>query len=324
MASPPSSQAAPMPAEGGRGSWRRRTTKTSGSDGWRAGLDRQRVRTGILLTGPALLALGLTTLYPIFWTVALSFQSFGAIGAGENSFVGWENYARIFGSPEFCSAMVHTIEFVFVTLVIEALISMPLALSLHRPLPGSKFFRAIVALPLMVAPVVAALAWRFLFADGYGLIDSILHVLGVTGPSWFANVWLAGAAIVIANLWLAVPFATLMLLAGLANIPRELTEAAKIDGASGWQIFCQIIFPLLRPVIAVILVVRLADSFRVFDVVYVLTGGGPANGTDVMSTYIYKLMFTNVDFSGGSAASTVLVLLTGAISAGSVLLLRRR
>ena len=283
----------------------------------------QRSRVGILLTLPALLALGLTTLYPIAWTVSLSLRSGGAGMTEETSFAGLDNYARIFASPDFRAALGHTVGFVLVTLVIEGLISMPLALLLHRTLLGSRFFRAVVALPLMVAPVVAALAWRFIFADGYGLIDSFLHALGTRGPSWFANAWLACASIVITNLWLAVPFTTLVLLAGLKGLPHELTEAARIDGASGFQIFWNITLPLLRPVITVILVIRLADSFRIFDVVYVLTGSGPANSTDVMSTYLYRLMFTDVDFSGGSAASTVLVLITGAIAAGTVFLLRR-
>ena len=208
--------------------------------------------------------------------------------------------------------------------MLEAIIGLAVALALHRGLRGSKVFSAIVALPLMVAPVVGALAWRFIFVDGYGMIDSIAGAFGGSGPLWFADVWLARATIVIANLWMALPFDILVLLAGLASLPTDPHRG----GAGRWrlarQILVSIILPLLKPVIAVILVVRLADAFRIFDVVYVLTGGGPANSTDVLSTYIYRQMFTVFDFPGGAAAAILLVLVTAAFSLLAVLLLRDR
>ena len=200
--------------------------------------------------------------------------------------------------------------------VLEAILGLAVALALHRGLRGSKIFSAIVALPLMVAPVVGALAWRFIFVDGYGMIDSIAGALrrragryGSPTSGWRAP------SIVIANLWMALPFDILVLLAGLASLPTEPLEAAQVDGASPAQILVSIILPLLKPVIAVILVVRLADAFRIFDVVYVLTGGGPANTTDVLSTYIYRQMFTVFDFPGGAAAAVLLVLITAALLA---------
>ena len=208
--------------------------------------------------------------------------------------------------------------------ILEAILGLAVALALHQGLRGTKIFSAIVALPLMVAPIVGALAWRFIFVDGYGMIDSIASSFGGSGPLWFADVWLARAAIVIASLWMALPFDILMLVAGLASLPSDPLEAARVDGATPWQLLVLIILPLLRPVIAVILVVRLADAFRIFDVVYVLTGGGPANSTDVLSTYIYRVMFMRLDFPGGAAAAMLLVLITAAFSLIAVVLLRGR
>jgi multiple sugar transport system permease protein len=176
----------------------------------------------------------------------------------------------------------------------------------------------------MIAPVVGALAWRFILADGYGMLDSLMGLFGGSGPLWFADIWLARVSIVVANLWMALPFDVLVLLAGLASLPTEPIEAARVDGASSWQIVSLITLPLLKPVMAVILVVRVADAFRVFDVVYVLTGSGPANSTDVLSTYIYRQMFTVFDFPGGAAAAMLLVLITGLFSLFAVLLLRSR
>ena len=166
----------------------------------------------------------------------------------------------------------------------------------------------------MVAPVVGALAWRWMFADAYGVIDSIFARVGGDGPLWFSNIWLARATIVITNLWLALPFDILMLVAGLASLPREPLEAARVDGASFLQTLRLVILPLLKPVIAIILVIRFADAFRIFDVVYVLTGSGPANATDVLSTFIYRLMFSAFDFAGGAAASILLVIVTAIAS----------
>ena len=263
-------------------------------------------------------------LYPVGWTIWLSLNGPNTALRGSPDFRGLDNYVRIAASPDFQSALWHTLGLVAVSFVLEAVISLAVALALHRELKGSKIFRAIVALPLMVAPVVGALAWRFIFVDGYGMIDSIAAAFGSSGPLWFSDIWLARITIVTANLWMALPFDILVLLAGLASLPTDPLEAAQVDGASPSQILFVIVLPMLRPVIAVILVVRLADAFRIFDVVYVLTGGGPANSTDVLSTFIYRQMFTVLDFPGGAAAAIMLVLITAVFSLLAVALLRDR
>lgn len=287
-------------------------------------LDRLRKLAGVGLTLPALIAISLTTLFPILHTVWLSLNGPNTALRGEVDFKGLANYGRIIKSTDFQKALWQTMGFVTTSLVLELIIAMAVALALHRGLRGSRIFRAIVAMPLMVAPVVGALAWRFVFVDGYGMIDSLMNSFGAEGPLWFADVWLARASIVIASLWMALPFDILVLLAGLASLPTEPVEAAQVDGASPGQIFWNIALPLLRPVLAVILVVRIADAFRVFDVVYILTTSGPANSTDVLSTYIYRQMFTVFDFPGGAAAAVMLVLITGFFSLLAVVALRSR
>jgi multiple sugar transport system permease protein len=280
---------------------------------------KRRAGVGVALTAPAIAALAVTMLYPIGWTIWLSFNGPKTALHGTSDFVGLHNYSKILLNPQFRSALIQTLGLTAASFALEAAIGLPVALCLNRGLTGTRFFQAVVSLPLMVAPVVGALAWRFMFASGYGLIDSVLHALGGSGPLWFSNLWLARAAVVIANLWLALPFDILVLLAGLANLPQEPFEAAEVDGASPTQILLRITLPLLRPVIAIILVIRIADAFRIFDVVYILTGGGPANKTDVLSTFIYRQMFSNFDFSGGAAASVLLVLITSLASLAVVL-----
>jgi multiple sugar transport system permease protein len=285
---------------------------------------RRRGGVGVALTLPALAALALTMLYPIGWTIWLSLNSKKTALTGAPDFVGLDNYFRIAANSDFLAALAQTLGIVAASFVLEATLGLAAALALHRGLAGTRVFRAVVALPLMVAPVIGALAWRFMFADGYGMIDTLMQELGHEGPLWFADVWLARATIVIANLWLALPFTVLMLLAGLTALPAEQLEAARVDGASAWQMLTRVTLPLLKPVIAVILVIRIADAFRIFDVVYVLTGGGPANRTDVLSTFIYRQMFTAFDFGGGAAASVLLVLITSASSLAAVFSLRDR
>jgi len=263
-------------------------------------------------------------LYPIGWTVRLSLNSDKTALRGGVDFVGLANYLRIIRNPDFAVALAQTLGFLAASFALEAVLGLTVALALHSGLAGAQTFRAIVSLPLMVAPVVGALAWRFVFADSYGLIDTIAGYFGGHGPQWFANVWLARAAVLIANLWLALPFDILVLLAGLAALPTEPFEAARVDGASPWQILTRITLPLLKPVIAIIVVIRLADAFRIFDVVYILTGSGPANRTDVLSTFIYRQMFTVFDFAGGAAGSILLVIVTSLASLIAVLALRDR
>jgi multiple sugar transport system permease protein len=283
---------------------------------------RRRV-SGILLTAPAVVALAVTVAFPVLWTVSLSFQEFSLSPSGPPAtFAGLDNYSRVLGSDAFREALLHSIGFVVTSLVVEVALGLALAMLLNRETRGRKVMRLVIALPLMVAPVVASLAWKFLFSNDYGLINRGLGLLGLPTPSWFADEWLSRITILVTNVWLALPFVVLVLLAGLANVPKELEEAARTDGAGPWRAFWHITLPLLKPALLIILVIRLADAFRVFDSVYVLTGGGPGGSTEVMSSYLYRLLFTNTDFAGGAAAAVVFVLVIAA-SAWAVFALLR-
>jgi multiple sugar transport system permease protein len=289
----------------------------------KSSINRRRSVTGILLTAPAVTALAVTVLFPLLWTASLSFQRFGVDARGPApTFAGVDNYTRVLSSPEFQNALLQTLGYVITTLIVELVVALPIALLLQRETSGRKVLRFIIAIPLMIAPIVASLAFKFLFSDGYGLVNAGLQAIGIQPPSWFADVWLARGTVLVTNLWLALPFVVLVLLAGLSNIPEELNEAAKTDGANRWQTFVRITLPLLKPSILIILVIRLADAFRVFDSVYVLTGSGPGNSTDVMSSYLYRLLFTNTDFSAGAAATILFVMIVG-ICAGAIFAILR-
>lgn len=280
--------------------------------------------TGLALTAPALAALVLTILFPLAWTIWLSFHTFGLGPAVAQRFVGVANYTRILASSDFLAALVQTLGYVVVTLVVELVIGLAIAHMLRRTRWSTKLLRLVIAIPLMIAPVVASMAFRFLFANNYGLVNHGLALLGLPTPSWFGTPWFARGTILITNLWLAVPFVVLVLLAGMVAIPGELEESARTDGANSWQIFYRITLPLLKPSILIVLIIRLADAFRVFDSVYVLTGSGPANSTDVMSTYLFRTMFENSDFAGGAAVTVLFVVIVGVIAGGIFFILRER
>jgi multiple sugar transport system permease protein len=282
-------------------------------------------RSGILFTLPALVAMAAVVAYPLLWAFNLSFKSLDLLKPGSPShYVGLDNYRTVLSSGEFRNALLLTIGFVVVTIVLELALGMAIALLLNQNMRGMGKFRLIFSLPLLMAPSVAGLQFRFLFEDQYGAINAILKSIGIDGPLWLVDVAAARSAILLSNLWLATPFVVLVLLAGMANLPDEPFEAARLDGAGPFQVFRYIMLPMLRPAILVILVIRLADAFRVFDLVYILTGGGPGHSTDVLSTYIYRETFVRADFAGGAAASFVLVAIVAVLSFLSLRLLRPR
>lgn len=274
---------------------------------------RLRKKTGLFFALPTLIVMAVTVFYPILWSIKVSlFESKGIHKTGE--FVGLNNYFQVLKSSFFQEAVWNTLGFVTTTILVELVLGFVIALILNKYLPGTRMFMVIFTLPLMISMIVSGLQWRWLFADQYGVINNILDIVGIQGPLWLGSVWGARTSILIANVWLAVPFTIMALLAGLASLSEDLYEAAKLDGASVFQTFRRITLPLLKPTILLILIVRLADAFKLFDLVYIMTGSGPAGSTEVLSSYIYKDIFTNLNFGTGAAASFLVMILLMVIS----------
>lgn len=287
-------------------------------------LGRARARTGALLTLPALLVLFAVVGFPAICVLNLSFRAPdpGDLSLFGGAWAGLRGYADVLTDSAFLSALWQTVGFVSTTVAVEILIGLTLALQLNKRFRGNRAARLVLTTPLLIAPVVAALSWKFLLIDGYGPVNFVLERLGLDGPQWLAGVWPARVAVLLANLWVATPFVLLVLLAGLAGIPDEVNEAAQIDGAHGLRLLWHITLPLLRPAFMVILVIRMIDAFRMFDIIYVMTNGGPGTSTQVVSTYIYERTFTDLDFSGGAAAAVLMVCVTLLLSVGIVRLVR--
>ena len=266
------------------------------------------------LTGPSLIVFAVVFLIPFAYSLLISFSDGESVLYGAPELNGIRNYAEVLTSPDFYSSLLHTVVFVVLTISIELVVSMMTAVLLNEELPGSKAFRLIFSIPLMIAPVVAGLMWRWMFADQYGVVNGLLGLVGIQGPLWFTSAVTAFSTVLISSIWLAAPFVILVLLSGMSNLSPDLNEAAEIDGANKWQTFWKVVLPQLKPTILIILVIRITDAARVYDLVYILTGGGPGGSTEVVSTYIYKEIFVFLRFGEGAAASLVITLVILAVS----------
>ncbi|HAD81093.1 TPA: ABC transporter permease [Candidatus Edwardsbacteria bacterium] len=278
-----------------------------------------------LLLFPALAVMSLVLLVPLGYCFYLSLFRY-SLGTGLRDFVGLSNYISLLGDQRFMASVFRTLLFVSVTLTLEIAVGFGLAVMMHSLVRGRGMLRAVVMIPWAVPTVIAAMIWGWMFNDRLGLANRLLGMAGlIPGPLvWLADPALTWTVIVMAEVWKTAPFAALIILAGLQMIPIELYQAAEVDGAGAFQKFRLITLPLLWPTILLALLFRTIDALRVFDLIMVMTGGGPAGSTEVLSLYNYKTLFSHLDFGYGSALSMALFLLVMSFSLLYVRLMARR
>ena len=261
-------------------------------------LERER-RQAYLLVAPAVVVLGGVAVYPILAAVWLSLQRFILVFR-ERRFIGLDNYAFLLSDARFWSALGNTAYFTLVAVAVELLLAVPLALLLNRAFPGRGVLRASALIPWAIPTVVSARLWAWMFNPDYGLINRLLPGADI---NWLGAPGYALHAAILVDVWKTTPFVALLVLAGLQGIPEDIYKAARVDGASPWRTFRSITLPLLKPAILLALLFRTLDAFRVFDAIYVLTEGGPANTTETLSIYAYKTLMRSGDFGYGSTLS---------------------
>jgi multiple sugar transport system permease protein len=268
------------------------------------GLDEKK-RFMLALIAPAVLALVFFQIVPILTGANASFRDW-ALNDPKRTWVGLANYAYVAGDPEFLWVVLpNTFGFMAASVALSLLAGLGIALLLNRRFPGRWLVQTIVLLPLMVAPVVAAIMVRWMFNDQFGVVNAVLGGLGLPSVAWLAQRWTAFLAVLLTDTWLWTPWFALLLLAGLQSLPPEPFEAAAIDGATAWRTFRYLTLPMLRPVIVVCVVIRSIDAFRTFDIVWTISGGGPARSTEVFSIYAYVEAFQFLNFGRGSAAAMI-------------------
>ncbi len=261
--------------------------------------------TGWLMVLPTLTVVAIFSLYPAVDSFLLSLHRIylSLPGLGQ-PFIGLRNYTHLFQDSVVRQAFIVTLGFVILSTTLELLLGMGLALVIHEHFRGRGWVRAAVLIPWAIPTVVASQMWRFLLNDQYGVVNLILFgdQVGDYVP-WLADPWTAFCAVVVADVWKTSSFAGLLTLAGLQVIPDELYEAARIDGARAWQRFRHVTLPLLKPALLTALLFRTIDAFRVFDLVFVMTQGGPGDATQVIQFYGYKTLFTEGRMGYGTTIS---------------------
>ncbi len=279
-------------------------------------------RFGYALVAPAVLVLAAITLYPLAYNVWNSFHNVNYQGnpVTFGTLAGLANYKRLFTDNLFLPALVHTLGFTVVSVGVETLIGLSLALALNRAFPGRGLVRAAVFIPWAVPTVVSAQLWKAMFDPQSGFVNYMLTTLHLPlgHTTWLAGTWTSWGAILVADAWRNTPFIAIILVAGLQVIPGDIYEAAKIDGASAWQTFRRLTLPLLKPALMVSLIFRTLQSFLIFDVVYNMTGGGPGNSTNVVSYLNWQAFLQETDFGYGGAIAVALIVFALIIAAAYV------
>jgi multiple sugar transport system permease protein len=260
---------------------------------------------------PVTLYLGLFYAYPLYRNLDLSLRDYTvrSFVQGDAPFTGLANYRKIFADPTFAPALLHTVVFTAVCLVFQYAIGLALAVFFNDNFRLSATLRALFLVPWLLPLIVSASTWSWMLNSDSGVVNAALHALGVGPVNWLTSPSWSLASVIIANIWIGVPFNLVVLYSGLQSIPASLYEAAALDGANAWQRFWRITFPLLRPVSAITLLLGLVYTLKVFDIIWIMTKGGPADSSTTFATWSYQLGFGNLlpAFGPGAAVGNLLV-----------------
>lgn len=287
---------------------------------------RERRQAWVLLA-PMLLVMLLLTAWPLMRTIWLSFTDAALIGSGDApGWIGVENYLYALSDPDFRLSLWRTLYFTLMSVAFEGVIGVLVALLLNQRFTGRNVLRVLVILPWALPTIVNAMMWRLNFNPDYGSVNALLTQLGILDGyrSWLGSPDSALNAVMFADVWKNYPLVTLLVLAALQSIPDDLFEAARLDGASAWRRFRAITFPAIVGALSVALVLRTIDAFKIFDIIYVMTRGGPVDSTKTLSFYVYQESFSYLRAGSGAAYAILMTLLCAVLIALYMLMLWRQ
>jgi multiple sugar transport system permease protein len=264
---------------------------------------------GYAMATPGLAAMLAVILFPVLFTIVTSTFAFTLLNPRHDQFVGLANYAAALASAEFRHALLVTLGFVVAVVLLEFLIGFAVALALDAVERGKSAYYAILLFPLMMNPVVVGLIWRMFLHPSLGIVNYVLSSAGVGAVDWLGDPRHAFWTVVGVDIWQQVSFMVVLLLAGLSALPREPYEAARMEGAGAVRAFLHVTLPLMRPVITVTLLIRLIFAVRTYDLVYIMTRGGPGQATDLVSYFIYRQAFVSLDIGRACAMAVILLLI---------------
>ena len=264
---------------------------------------------------PAFLVLVLTTTAPLVYLVWSSLWRIDLTMPWRSGFAGFENYAKMAGDPRFWDSLALTAIYTGVTVVLQVLIGLALALLVMQIPRGQAALRVAAILPIVLAPVVVGLFWRTLvLAPDFGILDLVTRWLGLGSHNWLGDPRLALVSVIAIHTWQWTPFAFLVILASLAALPPDVFEAARIDRADAWRRFRYITLPMIRPAIIIVVIMRMMIALSAFAAIFAATGGGPGTATEILNLYAYRTSFTELNLGYGAALAVVLLTITFAVS----------
>jgi len=271
---------------------------------------QEKKATKWILLIPATIIIVLVLIFPIILNITLSFQRYSLLFPQYNRFIGLENYRYFFTDPRFWNSLKITLYFTVVSVFIELVIGLFTAILLNQNFKMKVFLRILVVLPWAIPTVVNGVMWQWIFDSNYGALNGFLYQIGFIKEyiNWLGSPFRALNCVVIADIWKNCWFFTIVLLGGLQAIPLEYYEAAYVDGANFWKRLTKITLPLLKPTLIISTVLRVSEAFKVFDIIYIMTKGGPADGTQVLSYFIYHTSFEALKLGEGAALSTIVTL----------------
>jgi multiple sugar transport system permease protein len=284
---------------------------------------RQQRRDRLIFLVPSMTVLAVILFYPLAYSLGLSFYNY-YLPVPRTTFVGLDNFRFILGDDAFWDALGVTARFTGAAVAIEVVLGIAVALLLDTHIPCRRFVTTVVLLPMAITPAVAGLLMRWMFESNWGLVNYFLGLVGVRGPGWTGDPVWALWSIVLADAWQNTPFVILVVYAGLQSVPVEPLEAAMVDGASRAQTLAHVVFPFLRPLVLFVLIIRSMDAFRIFDQVFVMTGGGPGTTTQTITFYNYVMAFRQLRMGRASALGVITLLILSLVIGAWIYLLYRR
>ena len=276
----------------------------------------------VVMVGPALILFTAFVVYPVVYSMGFSLTKFQGFGTPE--FIGFKNYVALADDPFFWQSLQNTIIILVVSIVLLVPLSFGLALLLRRRIPGGAGLRALVFGPAIIAPILIGLIWVFILDPKIGLINRLLAGVGIPPVQWIGGDILTPYAVSAVFIWSSIGFAMTIFYAGLQVLPEDVMEASSLDGATGWQQLRYVTVPMMRETFAIVAILLITNVFKIFELVYMLTGGGPVHRSDTLVSYMYFVTFTNQQYGSGMAIAVIVTVLSAIVSIGYLVLSRER
>ena len=276
---------------------------------------RREKLVALLLLGPAVLYLLALSIYPTIYSLWIAFHNYSLYRRDLVSFTGFDNFTDLLDSDVFKQSFAVTLIFAFSAVAIELALGFAIAVLLDRKMRAANVLRTLLIIPVLISPVAMGLTFRYIFAPTYGLLTYLMKSVHLPTADWTVSVTWALPVVIFADVWQWTPFVALILLSGMQSVSTEVTEAAELDGLTEWQKLWRIVVPLIRPVLLVVVLIRLIDSIRMFDLVFVMTRDGPGSTTEVLSLFSYVTGFASGDMGSASAIAWVTVVLVNILVA---------